>query len=114
MYEKFEYLLKLRNLKPAYVAKHTGLYPATLSSWKVGRACPKRSTMQKIADFFEVPISYFYDDLETTAKKLGIRTINSLDEQTLEIVTELEKLSPAQKTAVLAFTKDCSKQTNIT
>ncbi len=62
MYDKFEALLKERNLRASDVAKQTGISTTTLSAWKLGKYEPKQDKMQKIADFFGVPISYFYDD----------------------------------------------------
>ena len=62
MYDKFEALLKERNVRAADVAKATGITTTTLSAWKKGKYEPKNDKIQKIADFFEVPITYFYDD----------------------------------------------------
>ena len=56
MYDKFEALLKERNVRAADVAKATGITTTTLSAWKKGKYEPKQDKIQKIADFFEVPI----------------------------------------------------------
>ena len=62
MYEKFEKLLMERGVKAADVSKGTGITTATLSAWKKGRYEPKKEKIQKIADFFDIPISYFYSE----------------------------------------------------
>lgn len=62
MYDKFEALLKERGIRAADVARATGITTTTLSAWKNGRYEPKNDKIQKIADFFGVPITYFFDD----------------------------------------------------
>ncbi len=58
MYEFFEQLLKERNITAYRVAKDTGITTATLTSWKQGKYTPKPDKLQKIADYFGVPLSY--------------------------------------------------------
>lgn len=86
MYEKFSQLLAAQNVTPYRIHKETGISTATLSDWKNGKSEPKRDKIQKICDFFNVPISYFYDDLDSDIaissyeifaellKKKGIKT----------------------------------------
>ena len=40
-------------------SKETGVSTATLSSWKAGDYVPKIDKLQKIADYFGVPVTYF-------------------------------------------------------
>ena len=58
MYEIFEQLLAANNISSYQVAKATNIATATLSDWKRGRSKPKPDKLQKIADYFEVPIDY--------------------------------------------------------
>ena len=60
MYEKFETLLKENNVTPYRVHKETGISTATLSDWKNGKSEPKKDKIEKICDYFEVTLSYFY------------------------------------------------------
>ena len=64
MYEKFEKLMRDKQVKAADVSRATGITTTTLSAWKKGRYEPKADKVQKIADFFGVPVSYFYDEEE--------------------------------------------------
>ncbi len=61
MYEKFEKLLADKNVTAYRVAKDLGMPRSAFSGWKNGRSTPKIETLQKIADYFDVPVSYFYD-----------------------------------------------------
>lgn len=61
MYEKFERLLKERNLTPYRVSLDTGIAQSTLSDWKTGRSKPKVDKLTILADYFGVPIEYFLE-----------------------------------------------------
>lgn len=61
MYENFERLLKERGVTPYRVAKDTGIPCATLTNWKQGKYTPKIEKLQRIADYFGVPLSYLLD-----------------------------------------------------
>lgn len=106
MYDKFEALLKERNVRAADVAKATGITTTTLSAWKKGKYEPKQDKIQKIADFFEVPITYFFDDTpayyydekvaelaEVIASKPGLRAYfdagRDLSEDSLKMFTDM-------------------------
>ena len=67
-YEKFEKLLKTHNAKPSQVAKATGISTSTLSSWKNGHYTPKNDKLQLIADYFQVPLSFFWEDAKDIEK----------------------------------------------
>lgn len=62
MYDKFEKLLEERGVTPYRVHKETGISTATLSDWKNGKSQPKQDKIEKICEYFNVPISYFYGD----------------------------------------------------
>lgn len=68
MYAKFEKLLKEYNVTPYRVHKETGISTATLSDWKNGKSEPKRDKIEKICDYFNISISYFYGEEEQGAK----------------------------------------------
>lgn len=59
MYKRFEELLEAHNITAYRVAKETGVTTATLTSWKQGKYTPKRDKLQKIANYFGVPVDYF-------------------------------------------------------
>lgn len=59
LYEKFEKLLNERGVTAYEVAKQTGIQTATLSAWKKGEYTPKIDKLCKIANYFEIPVTYF-------------------------------------------------------
>lgn len=60
-YTKFVKLCNERNISPSAVAEQIGLSRAANTKWGAGQI-PRKATMQKIADYFEVPISYFSEE----------------------------------------------------
>lgn len=64
MYQKFEMLLCKNNVTAYAVAKETGVSSATLSEWKNGKYTPKLDKLQAIANYFNVPITYFLEEQE--------------------------------------------------
>lgn len=59
-YELYVALLKEKGYKNKDVVQATGISYSTLSDWKREIYEPKIDKLQKIADFMEVPVSYFY------------------------------------------------------
>lgn len=61
-YELFKELLEASGAKTADVARATGITTSTFTQWKQGRIQLKQDKLQKIADHFGVPMTYFYPD----------------------------------------------------
>lgn len=80
MYEKFENLLNERGITPYRVHKDTGISTATLSVWKNGKSQPKKDKIEKLCEYFEVPLSYFYENEEVEKKTM----ISRKDERDIE------------------------------
>lgn len=59
MYEKFEKLLEERGVTAYEVAKQTNIAQSTLTAWKKGEYTPKIDKLCKIANYFEIPVTYF-------------------------------------------------------
>lgn len=53
-------LCEKNHVKPSVVAEAIGLTKSSATYWKRG-SIPKLETIKKIADYFRVPISYFFD-----------------------------------------------------
>lgn len=61
MYSKFVDLLQKNKVTAYRVAKETNISTSTLSDWKTGRSRPKVDKLQKIADYFDIPVNYFFE-----------------------------------------------------
>lgn len=65
MYEKYCVLRDAKGVKDATVAREIGIGQSTFTDWKSGRSSPKKEKLQKIADYFGVPIEYFWGSEKT-------------------------------------------------
>lgn len=68
MYEKYEELLKKTGKTSYQVSKDTGIGQNTLSNWKTGRSKPKVDKLQKLADYFGVPVTCLLEDTTETVQ----------------------------------------------
>lgn len=59
LYSRYEELLDKSGKSTYEVCKATSIDPATISNWKNGNYTPKLDKLVKIADYFEVPITFF-------------------------------------------------------
>lgn len=62
MYDKFAKLLENKGVSAYKVAKEIGITQQAFSGWKQGKYELKQDKLQKIADYFNVPLSYFYGE----------------------------------------------------
>lgn len=82
MYEYFEKLLQKYNVTTYQVAKATGISTASFSGWKQGKWNFKQEKLQKIADFFGVPLSYLLTgNMEEDVKEV---TLTPKDERDIQ------------------------------
>lgn len=61
LYGKYDALLKERGVSTYEVCKATAIDPATMSNWKHGNYTPKVDKLARIADYFDVPITFFIE-----------------------------------------------------
>lgn len=98
MYEIFSKLLQKYGVTPYKVSKETGVSQSTLSDWKRGISTPKPDKLQKIADYFGVPLTYF---LSETAKSPKVE-----ETQKLNAYEIFEKLCEKKGITPYRFCKD--------
>ena len=61
-YDKYEELCRKRGISPFAAARHLGISSRTQGNWKKGSA-PRFGTLLKIAEYFNVDMSYFDDEI---------------------------------------------------
>ncbi|MBC5710968.1 helix-turn-helix transcriptional regulator [Hungatella sp. L12] len=88
MYQYFEALLKKYGVTTYQVAKATGISTASFTGWKQGKWNFKPDKLQKIADYFGVPISYLLTgEMEEAVKET---TLTAKDER--DIAKDLDNI----------------------
>jgi repressor LexA len=107
-YELFKRLLDTYGVKTSDVARATGITTAAFTQWKQGKIQFKEPKLRLIADYFNVPLSYFLPDsmadthytdplaadlAQEMADRPGMRTLfaasRNLSEEDLQIVNQL-------------------------
>lgn len=98
MYEIFSGLLQKYGVTPYKVSKETGVSQSTLSDWKRGISTPKPDKLQKIADYFGVPLTYLLTGNTSEQKKEKSSELNSRDERDIakDLDSIIEKLSTGE------------------
>lgn len=61
MYQKYVALRDKKGVTDYMVAKATQIPKSTFSEWKSGRSKPKVDKLQKIANYFGVPVTVFIE-----------------------------------------------------
>ena len=105
MYEKFSKLLQDYGVTAYRVSKATGIAQSVFSEWKRGKSQPKLDKLQKIADFFNVPVTYFTED------NIMVEAHNEpiyVDDETREIIDQL-RIRPEMK-VLFSVSKNASKE----
>lgn len=96
-YEKYIKLCKKNDVKPYSLAKELGFGGSIVAQWKKG-SIPREKNLQKISDYFSVPISFFYEE----EKPAGDET-SGLSKEMIEIIKLYDKASPELQAAALAM-----------
>lgn len=104
-FQNFLRLCNSVNKKPSSVARDLGIAKSTVSRWKEGSA-PHPATLQKLADYFNVPV----ETLTAGQKeKAPGQMAEDLSADELEIVSILRKMSPEQLARELAYLRQMSE-----
>jgi transcriptional regulator with XRE-family HTH domain len=95
-YDKFMSLCKQKGAKASPVCEAIGLNRSAASRWKNG-GVPDGATILKICKYFDVPVSYFYEDEPppAEAEKNDAPAAEKGDEyaEVIDLLTELRERS---------------------
>ena len=92
-YKHYLALCAEKKVSPSGAAKAIGLSNAAASGWQTGKV-PSDVTLEKLANYFGVPVSRFFDEQKETAPTVT-------DERDLEMLSLLSRLTPEQKDMLL-------------
>lgn len=103
-YEKYQKLCHQKGLSPFSVARDLGISSRTQGNWKSGSE-PRVGTLKRIADYFNVDVSYFHDEIESKDDKIVEHFIDELkrdltDDERL-LLDMFRTMTDNQKTALM-------------
>lgn len=106
MYEKVEHLMKQRGVTPYRVAKDLGFSTGLFTDWKKGRYTPKQDKIIALAEYFDVPVAYFYDHSEREREEcidtLANRILNEIfSNESLKVLFDLTFDAPEEDIQLL-------------
>lgn len=90
MFDKIEALLEKHNITLNKLSKEVGLPYMTLKNWKLRGSSPRLENVKKIADYFGVPLEYFFEKGQIVVNITntggnneinGIKTVNDLPQE---------------------------------
>ena len=107
-YDKYQKLCHQIGKSPFAVARDLGISSRTQGNWKSGSE-PRYGTLKRIADYFNVDVSYFYEDDEIESKddKLvenfieEMRQKNALTEDEQLLLDMFRSMTDEQKNALM-------------
>ncbi|MBM6871179.1 helix-turn-helix domain-containing protein [Pseudoflavonifractor phocaeensis] len=85
MYSIFSKLMENAGETPYQVAKATGVSQSTLSDWKTGKSVPRNPTMKKLADHYNVSVSYLKGE-STEREEKPADDIGALSKEELDYI----------------------------
>lgn len=88
-YEKFVELCVQNGIAPTKAAIAAGLTAGSVTGWKKG-APPRSSAIQKVANYFGVPVEYFDGDPIAGTEKAPVPETNTEAKYMMELFTQLE------------------------
>lgn len=107
-YDRYVELCRKNGMSPTGVARKVGISSRTAADWALG-AEPRNSTLKRIADYFNVDVSYFYedDDIESKDDHLvegfieEMRQKNALTDDEQLLLDMFRSMTDEQKTALM-------------
>lgn len=105
-------LINQKQIKPALVAKETGISPVLFTQWKTGRQKPSTEALSTLADYFNVSVDYLLGRTEnnettTTENLFKIKKApESLSDDEQELLKQYNLLDSHSKIALLELAKN--------
>lgn len=99
-YKQFAQLCFDHDVAPSKVTADIGLSRGIASFWKANGSAPRPEIMQRIADYFDVPVDYFYEDRPDIKKEPATPEVTS---PMLDLAIRFSRLSEEDQKKVLDY-----------
>ena len=108
------HLMEEKNLNARQFELTVGLSNASIQAWRNGKNNPSTKALEKIANYFDLPLSYFYEEhnepIKETATTENLFKIKkapeSLSEDEQELLKQYKGLDSHSKAALLELAKN--------
>lgn len=102
--EKFIQLCNKKGESPSSVCRKVGVTPATFSCW-TDISVPRKATLMRIADYFNVPVDYLLGKEETAPA-------SPLDNNKKELFDRIDQMTDEQLEQLKVFIKYLNESKN--
>lgn len=105
-YQKLKVAIKKSGVSMYQISKDTGIAQSTISRWKTQHSIPNLKTVKILADYFNVPVSFFSDNIEEAPIPQEYSVdLKRLTDETLEWYYGNKKLSITERNKVSKILK---------
>lgn len=106
-YDKFLYLCNRADKRPTPVVEELGLNRSAVSNWRQRQTTPTPANLKKIADYFNVPVSFFDNDAVDDIDLMTGAKIGSHARALIDIYNNLDAVDQAK---LLVFASELIKK----
>ena len=100
-YENFQRLCAMNGKAETSVCRELGMSPANAKMWRTGKD-PLPSTVKKIADYFDVDVSFFSEPFpEPPIEEPQMIPVHVITMDEAEMLTKMKKLSDSDREFVM-------------
>ena len=109
--EVFQRLCAQRGLSVTKVAQDIGIAPTTAYDWIKTNARPRSSTVKKVADYFDVDVSFFDKPFEEAPLKMtDAIPVQVITTEELRMLSAMNKLSDGDREFVMRIIESLVKK----
>ena len=100
-YDNFIALCSHKGVSPSRAAIELGISKSTVTRWKQNAVSPSMTVLQKIADYFNVPISALLQE----QKKVPTAKSSEPDDEFIILARKAKHMTPEQRKKLIDMTK---------
>lgn len=103
---RIDYQIALKNISYSDFYAGAGITASAVSKWRKGITKPRKSVIENIAKFLDIPVEYLLQD----AKKTAIPEDSGLSADEAELIQLIQALSPEEQDRELAYLRELSQR----
>jgi len=95
-------LMQKQDINQVELSKIVGVSESAVGKWLLKKMLPRMGMIQKLADYFGVPTSFFLEEHPSYMNPLGFNQI-SLSDSEISLIKKIRSLSPEGQSSVYDF-----------
>ncbi|KUH55866.1 helix-turn-helix transcriptional regulator [Megasphaera sp. DJF_B143] len=95
-------LMQKQDINQVELSKIVGVSESAVGKWLLKKMLPRMGMIQKLADYFGVPTSFFLEEHPSCMNSLGFNQF-SLSDSEISLIKKIRSLSPEGQSSVYDF-----------